>query len=706
MSSHRPPAAARLPLAGVLLLLALSLSALLLAAPPVRAEVSGEAPWLPDGRAYEQVSPQDKSGGDVGGALLSPIFATGFARSLDNGNAVAYISLSGFGGTLSSMLDPEYLSTRTADGWVTHAIVPRGRGITSLNNLILPPYQLIANDLSAGVLGWEDLGRVGGPEAGAGGIAGAVNLYVRSNLASEAGEYRLITEHAPPNIPASEYVATPVAASADFGHIFFEANDALTPGAPPTARSLYEWSTESSFGAGADSSPPTLRLVSVLPGTPGIAAPSAGAGNGRDESFVDVVSGDGSRVFWTDGEGQLYVRERATTTVQLNASQRAVSLGNGSAIFMGATPDGSVAIFADSTALTDEPGDGGGLYAFDVETGKLRDLTPDGGVNPEVQGVLAMSHDGVSVYFVALAALAPGASAGKDNLYLKRDGETVFIATLSSNDSADWSPSPEAHAAEATPDGGHLAFVSTAQLSPYDNTDAHTGEPDSEVYLYDALAHGAPICISCNPSGARPLGASHVVTGWREKEGDERRFISDDGRRVFFDSNDALVPRDTNGVQDVYEYEEGHVYLISSGTSPEISSFADATPSGDDVFFTTRAQLVPTDRDQSSDLYDARVGGGFPLPPPGVQPCNGEACLGPPPPAPTFEGVATADAPEAETAGGHTSAGMTKHKQHKLRRKRRTHRRARARRGRDRIVRPHPTAGRLGRAQELGGAHR
>jgi hypothetical protein len=93
------------------------------------------------------------------------------------------------------------------------------------------------------------------------------------------------------------------------------------------------------------------------------------------------------------------------------------------------------------------------------------------------------------------------------------------------------------------------------------------------------------------------------------------------GKRVFFESTDALVPQDKNGTVDVYEWEAGGtgscrrsrgcVYLISSGKSGAPSYFEDADRSGRNVFFLTLGRLVGRDRDKNYDLYDARVNGGF-----------------------------------------------------------------------------------------------
>jgi len=561
---------------------------------------------LPDGRAYEQVTPVDKNGGDVGGpgdgGLDGGALASALGQSSTDGDAITYVSLTSFGDARSAPFTTQYISRRGADGWSTEAISPPA-AVSGELNLSLSSFHFFTGELSAGLLDWRQ------PTLTEETPQGFDNLYVRD----AGGTYRLVTTVAPPNVTPENYTVTFTGASPDLSHVVFEANAALTAGAPEGARSLYEW-------AGS-----TLRLVSVLPGPGGVAAASAGAGDGSDDNFANVVSSDGSRIFWTDGEGQLYVRENAMRTVQLNASRRAVSLGDGSATLRAATPDGAKAIFTDETPLTDEPNDNGGLYEYDLEDERLSDLTPNEG-DPGVQGVLGMSEDGSIVYFVASAALAPHASAGAENLYVARGGAIEFIAALSGEDGADWTQSFQSRTARVTPDGQHVAFFSQASLTGYDNADAVTGNPDSELFLYDAREQSL-VCVSCDPGGARPVGPASIPPGTSPSY--EPRILSEDGSRVFFDSGDALVPADTDGRQNVYEYEDGTVHLISAGTSGENSTLVDTSAEGRDVFFTTRSQLVAGDEDESSDIYDAREGGGFPVATGGTLPCAGEACRGP-----------------------------------------------------------------------------
>ncbi len=337
--------------------------------------------------------------------------------------------------------------------------------------------------------------------------------------------------------------------------------------------------------------------------------------------------------------------------------------GGRNALFQFASADGSKALF------TVTPASGGrDLYEYDVLT-----RTPTL-IAHESWGALGGSKDGSRVYFASKEDLAAGATAGEQNLYLRQGAVNTFIATVTQAD-VDGSPTrmislqPQGRATRVSPDGSHLLFMSAskspAEAVGYDNTDAVSGEADREVYLYEV--GGGLRCVSCNPSGARPVGhrmqksfdiaeasektetwAAAWIPGW-EHDLLAQRALTDDGSRVFFNAFDALVPGDTNGALDVYQWElpgtgdcttanpsfsqqnGGCVSLISSGQSPTVSEFIDATPDGKDVFFTTGSSLLPQDPGLV-DMYDARVEGGFPQPPAPPAICEGEACQGAPTP--------------------------------------------------------------------------
>ncbi len=134
----------------------------------------------------------------------------------------------------------------------------------------------------------------------------------------------------------------------------------------------------------------------------------------------------------------------------------------------------------------------------------------------------------------------------------------------------------------------------------------------SEIFLYDAVTNGL-VCASCNPSGARPVGYSNFT---RYKTSGVDSYLPRsllDGGTLFFDSSDALVPHASDGRENVYEYENGHVYPISDVAGGYESFFLDASANGDNVFFGTAGQLLPQDTDNGVVVYDARVDGGFPV---------------------------------------------------------------------------------------------
>jgi hypothetical protein len=64
---------------------------------------------------------------------------------------------------------------------------------------------------------------------------------------------------------------------------------------------------------------------------------------------------------------------------------------------------------------------------------------------------------------------------------------------------------------------------------------------------------------------------------------------------------------------------------------------------GSDIFFSTHTRLVGQDTDSLRDVYDARVGGGFPAP--SEHPCFGEACQGPLGESTSFKPSASANSP-------------------------------------------------------------
>lgn len=670
------------------------------------------AAGLPDDRVYEMVTPLENHDADVyvpaqvGGEEAAIGTELPFEAAAD-GERVAYLGAPTVGGNASAGAGNgnEYLATRSpGGGWTQTNIQPAG----SIGTI----FEAFSSDLTVGIL---DSQQALAPNAPPGGY----NVLYTTSTAG-GGEYDPLFTVTPPYRSASEFEAAGVSeqaisfseelayagASADMTHLLFEANDALTPageGLPAAeggAAGHYEEENNLYESVGG-----RLRLVNVLPDGSTQAGATFGASAYEEEmyenppDFGDVISADGSRVFWTDlhagpNEEHIFVRENGTSTVAVSA---------GAARYWTATPDGEYAFYTE----------GGALYRFGVAGEAREPLTAAGA---EVQGVVGVSEDGEYVYFVATGALAEGAVEGQPNLYLLHESGGVWvnptlIATLSPEDnevspltlggfgtSGDWRPAVGRRTAEVTPDGHSVVFMSEESLTGYPN------EGLQEVFVYDADTGGLS-CASCDPSGAPPAnpdGGAAAFLPVSFSATYQSRLISEDGGRVFFDSKEPLVGQDTNGKLDVYEWERdgagscaqgaGCVYLLSGGTSPAESYLVDASASGNDVFLVTRAQLVPQDENENYDLYDARVNGVVPLAP---SVCTGSGCQGVPAAAPvfatpasvTFGGVGNFAASSGPAV---TAKPKPKHKRKPKRGKRRRKRSARRRRrglgasGRDR----------------------
>jgi hypothetical protein len=173
--------------------------------------------------------------------------------------------------------------------------------------------------------------------------------------------------------------------------------------------------------------------------------------------------------------------------------------------------------------------------------------------------------------------------------------------------------------------GSAAAFPTTVSFDGYENR-GHT-----QVLRYDAIGDSLA-CISCSPSLAPSPGDSSLASAGLS--------VTEDGR-VFFNSFDRMVQRDSNSRQDVYEWTPengGATELISTGTHSSASSLLSVSADGTDAFFFTRQKLVSQDHNGPVvKLYTARSGGGlFVLPK--TKPCQAsDECHGPgtiEPPAP------------------------------------------------------------------------
>jgi hypothetical protein len=645
---------------------------------------------LPDDRGWELVSPIAKHG-----AIIKAPSGEQPIQAAADGSAISYTSSSPTEANAAGNADKvQVLSVRSAGGWSTRDIVTPN-AVT--HGAATPPeYRVFSSDLSLGIV--EPDGQAFSPEISP--EASEKTPFLRTDFAEgnvsalcTVDCYRPLVTGAPgfANVPpGTKFGVAFEGASADARHIVVSSGAALVEGAPEGG--LYEW-TEG-----------RLEPINYLPGGVGFAGSSRLGAPGRERT---AVSADGARVVWSVApSGHLYLRDvSAEQTVELDLNRGGSGTGTVKPVFQLASPDGSVVLFTDEQQLT--PGSGAAvghpdLYRCQVITGEsgeleclLTDLSPaNGGEAASVQGMVGASTDGSSVYFVANGVLAHNqvdhgagpeeAAAGgcgglfesqttaTCNLYLYREGTTSFIARLSSNDRNDFSGGP----ARVSASGQWLALMSQRSLTGYDNRDRGSGTPVAEVYLYNAAAGsaGTMLCVSCNPSGARPVGEEYHeleafvgggindIGAWDSRlfvagflpaaitAGEpgvsvyEPRSLSDSGR-LFFNSVDGLVPQDSNGTEDVYEFEPpgvgecsaaastfaarsgGCVALISSGASGQESVFLDASESGDDVFFLTTAKLSPLDTDSAYDVYDARVGGGDREPEKPVE-CQGDACQG------------------------------------------------------------------------------
>jgi hypothetical protein len=520
-------------------------------------------------------------------------------------------------------------ATPNADEVVFSTAEPLTENATGLTELNPPPQYLYVRDVAQGTTELVDVGEDGkllspyGASLGSGGSLDENLLPVNregvtTNAISSEGS-KVFFEAPPADNPdllsqaaphlymrdLATHTTTPLddsessgsaeyqGAASDGSLVFFTSNEGLH--GAPTTKELYEFNTTDAAIGPA----PALAAIPI----------SNGAFDG-----VSAISNDGTHVFFVaesalaanvnpqgrsavPGQPNLYVYDTqsgSTTFIatllssDINTCDLTCGGGSPSGLLNEPdterpaypTPDGSVLVFASAANLTGQNDAPATTLTTEAQQGQLTiEVASTAGFAP---------HE--------VVAVGSGANEELDTIKTVDGPSELTVGN----------EGPELHhGLSSTHDAGEPVTQLTA-----------------EIYRYDG---GSLVCISCTPPGVAPTASADLGAAGGGSYAPPGRAapMSADGEQIFFDSADPLLPeaQQSAGVTNVYEWEDGSLSLISDGGGV----LNGTTPSGDDVFFTSRAHLLATAGEDPVDIYDARVGGGFPESPPTV-PCTGESC--------------------------------------------------------------------------------
>jgi hypothetical protein len=586
----------------------------------------GPSARLPDCRAYEQVTPQAKEASEDAFAYTS-VGATGYLVGADGEHVFLHDPGIKWGSSPDPVRD-NYFFSRTPSGWQMTSAKPAGEpGPDSLETEVFNP-DLTQVGLSEG---WLTGTSIESPD-------------VEFKVGPPGGPYQLVA-----SVPRSKK-AELVGESADGSKYVLASEDRTLAGhatGTTSGMDLY------AFSEGK------LRQLNVLGGSPGTPISTCGAAMARDNevggsvggrsiNVENAVSADGSRVFFTDNcTHHLYMRVNGAETVDIGAYE-----------LLGANAQG--------TALALRGG-AGEVVGYDAETGKI--VVPSSTEQateselaaldipvrhtPETGDPFVHSRDS---YFVGNVAGLPDQREAEERQVYRYDSVEHLVECVSCASSFD-------------PDPRFGAFFSGGETM-----DDNNGNIENTFTTDQGELPGVPF---------NSLGGSA------------------NGDFVFFDTISALVPQDVDGERtpennyyrtiefdsdefspssDVYEWRkngvdgctrvEGCVSLITTGKGGLLNEFLGTDASGRDMFFATNESLVPGDDDTASDIYDARIDGGFAASPPRLAECEGDSCSAPPaapsdltPASATFQGAGDLPAAMPEVVSKATS------KKHKAKRK-------------------------------------
>jgi hypothetical protein len=384
--------------------------------------------------------------------------------------------------------------------------------------------------------------------------------------------------------PASSYLPQLDGISADATHVFVTTNLPLSP--------------EDVDGSGSDVYDISGGRATLVSSGPFDASPFVsfrGASPDGARVFFDAfLPGPGSPSFCSD----IYERFAGQTT-PLAVDPKPPSPPVCDAIkFGGVSADGSHVFFATGAQL--EPSDKRGEDIYQRVGGSLTRLTtypePEGSCVDLVQFGDASSDGGI-VLFSTNAQIMPEDTDSTVDVYKRRSDGTFLLVSRGTDGGIQPCGFGGDRPVALSADGSTAIFETTARLSSADT--------DSSNDLYAADDGGALELVTTGPTDSNVDERSIVFPDWLA-------LVSDDARRVTFETKQPLVAADRDTVGDVYLRAEGQTELISSG-GPDEPTRANAellafSGDGSAIVFATREPLVPRDLDRDRDIYLHRVG--------------------------------------------------------------------------------------------------
>jgi hypothetical protein len=359
------------------------------------------------------------------------------------------------------------------------------------------------------------------------------------------------------------------AATPDGAHVFFTTSDKMVAADTDSGkRDIYE------FSGGQ------TRLVSD-----GIPAADSTFFLGCSEDGTHVTFGSASLTFV-----ELWQTVNGGTASHVNVSETAEA-NNDQVNNVAMSADGTKVMFDTAESLTSDDTDAGAGRDVFERSGNDTKLVSKPGTTAGFSSLRAVSADGTKIWFDSPDQLeaAKDTNSTSDTYLASNLGSPTVVSIDADTDTA----AGDSGFFAAVPDGSHVFFGTTTGL---DSTDL-----DGAADLYDR--HGTATTWLSKPDPGQPDDTFQNFVA-----------ASPDASLVYFTSNGQLKSSDTDSSTDLYlrsgtalkhitQQVAGNEFGVVAGCSEASVIRGCAATDGSRLFFSSQEELLPSDTDFNDDVY-------------------------------------------------------------------------------------------------------